>query len=75
MTKMTKITNGKFIVIEGSDASGKMTQVKKLEKKLNDMVIKTKIYDFPDYESSFGSLISQYLKLSFIIFQKYPLKS
>jgi len=40
---------GKLIVIDGIDGSGKATQVRLLEKKLNEEKIKVKTIDFPRY--------------------------
>ena len=66
---------GKLIVIEGTDCSGKETQAKLLEKKLNQLGYKTKELYFPNYDSPTGKIIggcylgnkeivSEYLKTS-----------
>ncbi len=56
--------NGKLIVIEGLDGSGKNTQTKLL---LNYINQKTKVnyVSFPDYNSSSSSLIKMYLNSEF----------
>lgn len=48
---------GKIIVIEGTDCSGKETQSKLLEKRLNSMGKKCVRFDFPNYESPTGRII------------------
>ena len=48
---------GKLIVIEGTDCSGKETQAKLLEKKLNESGIKAKHISFPKYETPTGKII------------------
>ncbi len=48
---------GKLIVIEGTDCSGKETQAKLLEKKLNNRGIKAKHLSFPNYETPTGRII------------------
>lgn len=55
---------GKLIVIDGSDSSGKNTQVKFLKEKLSK---KRKVIslDFPRYGSFFGELVSEYLNGKF----------
>ena len=53
---------GKIIVLEGLDSSGKATQAKLLEEKLEKNKIKTKTYSFPRYNEFFGKLIAKYLK-------------
>ena len=49
---------GKLIVIEGTDCSGKETQTMLLEKKLNDLNIKSKHLSFPMYDTPTGLLIA-----------------
>jgi dTMP kinase len=51
--------NGKLIVIEGLDGSGKTTQLELLTEKLKD---KAKFVSFPDYNSLSGKIIGEYLK-------------
>ena len=48
---------GKIIVIEGTDCSGKETQSKLLEKKLNERGIQCIRFDFPNYESPTGTIV------------------
>lgn len=57
---------GKFIVIEGSDGSGKKTQADLLIKHLKSKKIKTGYYDFPQYGTSFfGKMVGSYLNGDF----------
>ncbi|MBP7006952.1 MAG: hypothetical protein KBB16_02735, partial [Candidatus Pacebacteria bacterium] len=44
---------GKFIVIDGTDGSGKATQVALLMKHLKQDGYKVKVIDFPDYYGNF----------------------
>lgn len=44
---------GKFIVIDGTDGSGKATQVELLAKALTNEGYKVKVADFPEYEENF----------------------
>ena len=48
---------GKIIVIEGTDCSGKETQSKLLEKRLNDSGIKCKRFEFPMYDTPTGKIV------------------
>lgn len=48
---------GKIIVIEGTDCSGKETQSKLLEERLNSIGKKCVRFDFPNYESPTGRII------------------
>jgi len=50
-----------IIVIEGGDQAGKLTQSTLLEKALKKRKIKTKLFHFPDYETSIGREIRKYL--------------
>jgi len=53
---------GKFIVIEGGDGIGKMTQTKLLEKRLKEKGYKILIGDFPRYYTSeWGKLVGRFL--------------
>ena len=56
---------GKLFVIEGTDGSGKQTQLQKLEERLNENNIKFKSVSFPNYESSSSSLVKMYLSGEF----------
>jgi len=48
---------GKLIVVEGTDCSGKETQTRLLEERLNRENIKTKRISFPWYDSPTGKII------------------
>ena len=48
---------GKIIVVEGTDCSGKETQSKLLEERLNSIGKKCVRFDFPNYESPTGKII------------------
>ena len=48
---------GKIIVIEGTDCSGKETQSKLLEKKLNEQGIKCIRFEFPMYDTPTGKIV------------------
>lgn len=50
---MKKKSKGKFIVIDGTDGSGKATQVKLLALALKKEGLKVKVADFPEYENNF----------------------
>ncbi len=65
---------GKFIVIEGIDASGKKTQANLLIEKLKEKNYDTKYADFPVYESKFGSLVGKYLRGEFGERKKIPVE-
>lgn len=53
---------GKLIVIDGTDGSGKGTQTELLLKYLEDHQIKNKYIDFPRYYTSFhGQMVGRYL--------------
>ena len=56
---------GKLIVIDGTDGAGKETQTKLLEKRLNSEGIHVIKYSFPNYDSVYGQMISQYLQGDF----------
>lgn len=53
---------GKFIVIEGTDGSGKGTQVKLLADKLNEKNVKFEITDFPQYGTPSAFFVEKYLR-------------
>ena len=57
--------NGKLIVLEGIDGSGKATQSDLLEKELQKMGKKVMHISFPDYESDSSALVKMYLKGDF----------
>ncbi|OGE81105.1 MAG: hypothetical protein A3H72_01500 [Candidatus Doudnabacteria bacterium RIFCSPLOWO2_02_FULL_48_8] len=56
---------GKLIVIDGIDGAGKATQVALLVKRLKRRRIKAQGLDFPQYETFFGRLVTEYLKGDF----------
>ncbi len=55
------MTQGKFIVLDGTDGSGKTTQFKLLEKKLLSEGFEVKIADFPQYGKKSAGLVEKYL--------------
>src|SRR3990167_6923068 len=57
---MTK-TKGKLIVIDGTDGSGKSTQIDLLIKRLKKDGLKVKTIHFPDYNNFFGGFIGHCL--------------
>jgi len=59
------MSQGKFIVIDGSDGSGKKTQADLLTRRLQKEGREVSLYDFPDYESFFGLMIGRYLNGEF----------
>lgn len=59
------MAKGKFIVIDGTDGSGKTTQWYLLAKKLRQEKISYQLFNFPVYQSFFGQLIKRYLKGDF----------
>ena len=52
---------GRFIVIDGTDGSGKATQTKLLAQKLERTGFDVKIADFPQYGQKSAGLIKEYL--------------
>ena len=52
---------GKFIVIEGTDGSGKATQLGKLQEYFKKQGFPFKTDDYPRYEGCWGKLIGRYL--------------
>lgn len=52
---------GKLIVIDGADGSGKATQIKLLQKKLEKEGYKIKIEDFPQYGHKSAGPVEDYL--------------
>ncbi len=53
--------NGKLIVIEGLDGSGKSTQIELLKRKLNECGKAVKQIKLPDYDSKSSALVKMYL--------------
>ena len=56
---------GKLFVIDGTDGSGKQTQLKKLEERLDKEGIDYKKVSFPNYDSPSSSLVKMYLSGEF----------
>lgn len=65
-TSRAHLQQGKLIVFEGNDGSGKQTQVALLSHRLKKMGFCPLILDFPDYHSVFGILIGRMLTGEFI---------
>lgn len=59
------MTKGKFIVIEGTDGSGKGEQTIRLVKHLKDVGRDVAPFDFPRYNEPSSWFVSEYLKGSF----------
>ena len=57
--------NGKLIVIEGLDGSGKATQAQKLFEKLKEQEKQIIKVSFPDYNSNSSALVKMYLNGEF----------
>lgn len=55
------MNNGKLIVIDGLDGSGKSTQLEIAEKKLAEKNIPFRTVSFPDYKSPSSALVKMYL--------------
>ena len=53
---------GKLIVIEGSDGSGKSTQLELLKAYFESQGLSYKTYKFPNYKSFFGRMIARWLR-------------
>ena len=53
---------GKFIVIEGTDGTGKTTQVKLLAETLSNYNYDGVVFDFPQYTNVSSALLENYLK-------------
>lgn len=53
---------GKLITFEGLDASGKETNIKKIEKELNNKGYNTIVFQYPNYDSVIGKIIANYLQ-------------
>ncbi len=56
---------GKLFVIDGTDGSGKQTQFKKLQQRLNEENIEYRVVSFPNYDSPSSSLVKMYLSGEF----------
>jgi len=55
------MSKGKFIVIEGTDGSGKGTQFAKLQERLVDTNVEFETFDFPQYGEPSAYFVEQYL--------------
>ncbi|HAN43756.1 MAG TPA: thymidylate kinase, partial [Ruminococcaceae bacterium] len=53
---------GKLIVIDGLDGSGKTTQINRLEKHFEKAAQNYKTITFPDYNEKSSTLVKMYLK-------------
>ena len=60
-----KNKRGKFIVIDGTDGSGKATQTKSLVERLKKEGRKVKELDFPQYGKKSAALVEEYLNGNF----------
>lgn len=57
---------GRLVVIEGTDGSGKATQIKLLEDALKKKKVPTEVIDFPRYEDNmYGQMVGKYLRGEF----------
>jgi len=56
---------GKIFVIDGTDGSGKQTQFKKLQERLDKENIEYRTVSFPNYDSPSSSLVKMYLSGEF----------
>lgn len=56
---------GKLFVIEGTDGSGKQTQLEELKKRFDKENIEYKTVSFPNYDSQTSSLVKMYLSGEF----------
>ena len=56
---------GKLFVIDGTDGSGKETQFKELQKRLNEKGIDYKTVSFPNYGNPSSALVEEYLSGKF----------
>ncbi|MBO4815829.1 MAG: thymidylate kinase [Clostridia bacterium] len=56
---------GKLFVIDGTDASGKQTQLKRLQERFDKVNIKYKLATFPNYASESSTLVKMYLSGEF----------
>ncbi|OGD88508.1 dTMP kinase [Candidatus Curtissbacteria bacterium RIFCSPLOWO2_02_FULL_40_11] len=66
MTVINKsIRKGRLIVFEGIDGSGKATQAKLLYKFFQKRKVPTALISFPNYKSTWGKVITKYLKGEF----------
>lgn len=57
--------SGKLFVIDGTDGSGKQTQLQKLKERFDNEKIDYKVVSFPNYNSPSSSLVKMYLNGDF----------
>jgi dTMP kinase len=55
------VLSGKFIVIDGTDGSGKTTQLNILKTKLEELGHSVEVADFPQYNTKSAGLVEEYL--------------
>ena len=65
LSKKDNDGKGKLFVIDGTDGSGKQTQFKKLQERLDQENIEYKTVSFPNYDSPSSSLVKMYLSGEF----------
>ena len=58
---MTTTNQGKFIIIDGTDGSGKATQTKLLVERLKNEKHQVEMIDFPQYGQKSAGLVEEYL--------------
>ena len=56
---------GKLFVIDGTDGSGKQTQLQKLKERLEEEKIDYRVVSFPNYDSKTSTLVKMYLSGEF----------
>lgn len=56
-----KIKRGKFIVLEGTDGTGKATQAKLLRQRLEKEGHRVVMFDFPQYDEASSYFVKEYL--------------
>ena len=56
---------GKLFVIDGTDGSGKQTQLQKLKERLEEEKIDYRVVSFPNYDSKTSTLVKMYLSGDF----------
>ncbi len=59
------VANGRFIVLDGTDGTGKTTQVELLAKTLEESGYNQTIFDFPQYGQPSASMLEKYLRGEF----------
>ena len=63
---------GKLFVIDGTDGSGKQTQLQKLKERFDKEGIEYRTVSFPNYDSPSSSLVKMYLAGSAIWWPPTP---